>query len=735
MNRIEALTWPLSRVGEAIEMIARESGLAPRDVEPPLPRPDMARNRAMPGRWIEDAATWFGVEAEPVESPYPEVEMMLRSAGPALVQLPGNEPTFLALLGRRGDHSTILSSDLTVHRLRTETIRRTICHDVESPLTDEIGRLLEAVGVPRRRWERSVRAILRERLSHIRIDGLWLIRPMPGASFARHLRGTFLSRYGVLLGASHLLQYLLWLGAWWLIGKGALEGHLDAGWLIAWGLMLLTIVPLRTLETWMQGVISINAGAILKQRLLNGSLNLDPEEIKDQGSGQLLGQVIESEAIESLALGGGFLGLVSSIELALATVVLALGAGGIVHALLLIAWAGGGIAVGLRYYRLRLQWTGGRLDITHTLVERMIGHRTRLAQELPKRRHSEEDREVEQYLARSRKMDRSTALLEAIVPRGWLLVGLIGIAPAFVAQSTPESIAIGIGGILLAYAAFGKLAGGIVNLAGAAVAWQQISFLFEAASRRQNATSTFIASTTNEVARSETVSAPDPPEERGEGTQTDKRGRSRPNGRSGPLLEAHDLIFRYREHGEPVLRRCTLSIGRGDRILLEGSSGGGKSTLASLLVGLREPQSGLMLLDGLDRRTLGEEGWRRRVVAAPQFHENHILMGTFAFNLLMGRRWPPREEDFVEADTICRELGLGDLIERMPAGLMQNVGETGWQLSHGEQSRLFIARALLQGADLIVLDESFGALDPETLQLALRCVFDRAPSLLVIAHP
>ena len=63
------------------------------------------------------------------------------------------------------------------------------------------------------------------------------------------------------------------------------------------------------------------------------------------------------------------------------------------------------------------------------------------------------------------------------------------------------------------------------------------------------------------------------------------------------------------------------------------------------------------------------------------------------------------------------------------------VGERGWQLSHGERSRLYIARALLQNADLMILDESFAALDPETLALSLRCVLRRAPTLMVIAHP
>ena len=84
---------------------------------------------------------------------------------------------------------------------------------------------------------------------------------------------------------------------------------------------------------------------------------------------------------------------------------------------------------------------------------------------------------------------------------------------------------------------------------------------------------------------------------------------------------------------------------------------------------------------------------------------------------------------------MCRRLGLGGLLDRMPAGLQQMVGESGWQLSHGERSRLFLARALLQTADVVVLDESVAALDPESLERSRTCVLERAPSLLVIAHP
>src|SRR5262249_23281428 len=117
------------------------------------------------------------------------------------------------------------------------------------------------------------------------------------------------------------------------------------------------------------------------------------------------------------------------------------------------------------------------------------------------------------------------------------------------------------------------------------------------------------------------------------------------DGRDAPLLEAHALVFRHRGRGTPVLQECGLQMRTGDRLLLEGSSGGGKSTLASLLTGLRQPESGLLLLGGLDLPTLGTAGWRRRVVAAPQFHDNYIFAGTLAFNLLMGRRWPPHPTD------------------------------------------------------------------------------------------
>jgi ABC-type multidrug transport system fused ATPase/permease subunit len=110
------------------------------------------------------------------------------------------------------------------------------------------------------------------------------------------------------------------------------------------------------------------------------------------------------------------------------------------------------------------------------------------------------------------------------------------------------------------------------------------------------------------------------------------------------------------------------------------------------------------------------------------------MSGSLAFNLLMGRRWPALELDFADAEQVCRELGLGDLLDRMPSGLDQTVGETGWQLSQGERTRVFLARALLQRSEVLVLDETFSALDPESIDRVVRCVQRRTPTVLAIAH-
>jgi ABC-type multidrug transport system fused ATPase/permease subunit len=83
---------------------------------------------------------------------------------------------------------------------------------------------------------------------------------------------------------------------------------------------------------------------------------------------------------------------------------------------------------------------------------------------------------------------------------------------------------------------------------------------------------------------------------------------------------------------------------------------------------------------------------------------------------------------------VCADLGLGELLARMPAGIEQIVGESGWQLSEGERSRVFLGRALLSGAGLVVLDECFAALDPDSLDRAWTALRRRVSTVVMVAH-
>ena len=720
-ENLSSLFWSLSEIGSGLETLARKSQLQPSPVQVPHPPnsiaslDDTGATRDALNHWIGSAATWLGLEAEPAAVPYQGLEQLLKDAGPAVLQVPGNGTTgFLFLQPRNSGRQhrgylSVLAPDLHTVPMKLEEVRAYLCGTLEETVALEVDRLLEEAGIPETRRDTARAALLLERLKTRDVGQCWLLRQSPGAGFGSQAKRIHLPRRLGALLVAHAAEYVLLIVSWWLIGRAALSGHLDNGWLFAWALILLTLVPFRVLNTWLQGLLAINGGILFKQRLLFGALRLKPEEIRHKGVGQFLGEVMESEAVESLALSVGFRGLTAAIELLAAEFVLSQGVARAVELVLLLVWVALTLLMGTRYFRQRQSWTKSRLSMTNDLTERMVGHRTRLSQEARQHWHDGEDEELERYLEMSKKMDGAAALLMSIAPRGWLLLGMLGLTWAFVGSHELNiALAISLGGILLAYRALKRLSLGLISLADAVISWQQVAPLFQAAGRPQLQGSPAVGFTSAD--------------------QNDE-------GVGQAVMEAHDLVFRYQERGEPVLRGCNLTLRRGERLLLEGPSGGGKSTLASLLVGLRVPQSGLLLLHGLDRQTLGEQGWCQRVVSAPQFHENHVLTETFAFNLLMGRRWPPREEDMREASAICCELGLEALLNKMPAGMLQMVGETGWQLSHGERSRVYIARALLQGAEVVIFDESFAALDPENVKRSLDCVLRRARTLLVVAHP
>ena len=701
-------SWPRARLGEGLKALARKSGMP---VSRPDLNPDLNEDAPPPpaegenlGEWMDAGARWLGIETTALSLPHPELASFLRAPGPAIVRVADDE--FLLVMSATRRELRVLGDDGQPHRVARDAVARALEERIGGDAEGEVEALLESVSLSAPDKARAY--MFEERLHDETIDDIWLVRSPPGASVAEDVRQSRVLRFLAAFVGTYFIDYGLFIASWWLIGRGALRGQIDLGWLVAWALLFATMVPFRVLSTWYQGRTAVAAGGLLKQRLLLGAMRLDPDETRQDGFGRHLARVLESEAVESSAMSGGLLSAAASMELVIAAVILSFGSGGLLHVFLLVLTVFACYLVAWRYFLKRRAWTGARFRISHDVLERMVGYRTRLAQLRPDARHEREDETLATYLEHSRDADRLYGWL-AVFERLWLPIGVLGLAPGFiVGQATLGRLAVALGGTVLAARGLQKLADGLADLLDAWIAWERIAPLFHAAGRRP---------------------APGDPNV----LSLARRQGATSNGR--PLLEVKELSYRYGNRSELVIRGASFGVKTGDRILLTSRSGGGKSTLVSLVNGLRTPATGTLLLDGVDRLSLGAEAWTRRIATAPQFHENHVFTEVFAFNLLMGRRWPPTAEDWREAEGLCRELGLGELLDKMPGGMNQIVGDTGWRLSHGERSRLYLARALLQGAELVLLDESFAALDPDNLRQALLCAREKAESLVVIAHP
>lgn len=706
---VPTLLWPVDRLPEALEQLAQRAGLGTSPDELGAHDPAVEPSRI----WMFALADRLGVELEPVTPLYRELPGFIARAAPGLLQLRSQgRPCYLVLLDARWGKVRLLGADGKAVWLAEDAVLELVRREKQAGVAAEVEQLLSGVQVAGRARTRVRGKLLLQRLGQQELRTCWIMRPRRTARARTLLQGLPALVGGILV--NHLLLSLVLAASFWLLGRAALEAHLDTGWFKGWIAVVACAIPLRLLEVWWQGMFAIRVGTLLKQQLLAGILKLTPDEIRLDGIGRHFGRVAESEVVEQLSLGGALLAVLSLVDLVLAAIILSLGAGGWLHVVALLGWVVVAVVLTRRHYLMQRRWAGARIDITHDLLERMLGHRTRLAQLPLESWHEGEDRRLSAYSETSQAMDRRTMHLSALLPGGWLVLGLVALLPSFAAGTAPASaLAVSAGGILLALRAFDEISVFFQQISLAAASFEQIRDLLRAVLRPELESKVPLAM--------EAIAQPG-------------AGRDAGDGKAG-LIEARGLTFRHQARTRPVLENCSFQIRRGDRILLEGPSGGGKSTLVSLLTGLRTPEAGVLLLRGLDRATFGTSGWRRRVTAAPQFHENHVLSGSLAYNLLLGREWPASVAQRDQAQALCQELGLGELVAKMPSGLDELIGESGWQLSHGEKSRLYIARTLLQGVELVILDESFASLDPETMRVAVSCVLKHAPSVVVVSHP
>jgi ATP-binding cassette subfamily B protein len=181
---------------------------------------------------------------------------------------------------------------------------------------------------------------------------------------------------------------------------------------------------------------------------------------------------------------------------------------------------------------------------------------------------------------------------------------------------------------------------------------------------------------------------------------------------------------------DAVLHDVSFDIAPREIVGIVGPSGGGKSTLVQLILGLRDPQQGAVLADGRDIRELDKAAWSRRVTFVPQ--QGHLIADSIAENIRFMR-------DDVDDDRIvwaARMAHLHEDVKSMPGGYRRQVGVNGGNLSGGQQQRLCIARALVEDPDVLILDEPTSALDGRTEHLVRETLKDlrQQMTVIIIAH-
>ena len=194
-------------------------------------------------------------------------------------------------------------------------------------------------------------------------------------------------------------------------------------------------------------------------------------------------------------------------------------------------------------------------------------------------------------------------------------------------------------------------------------------------------------------------------------------------------IEYKSVYFEY-EKDRSILRNINLKIKLGETVAFVGNSGGGKTTLVSLLSRFYDVTSGKILIDGNDIRDLELDSLRDKVSIV--FQDNFLFNGTIRENILLGKEDATEEE----LKSAIRSACLSEFVRGLKKGLDTKIGERGVLLSGGQKQRVAIARAFIKNAPIVILDEATSALDNRSEAIVQKAIDNlmKNKTVLVIAH-
>lgn len=193
-------------------------------------------------------------------------------------------------------------------------------------------------------------------------------------------------------------------------------------------------------------------------------------------------------------------------------------------------------------------------------------------------------------------------------------------------------------------------------------------------------------------------------------------------------MELNDLSFRYGATDRFVFEAVNLNVAPGEFLAITGVSGGGKTTLLRLMLGLRAPSAGRISLDGQSASPELWRAWRERVGVVAQ--DDRLLSGTIADNIAF---FDP-DLDMERVQDVARTAQVHSEIVRMPMQYLSLIGDMGSALSGGQKQRILLARALYRQPEILILDEGTANLDVGTEEVIADLIASMPITRIVIAH-
>ena len=197
-------------------------------------------------------------------------------------------------------------------------------------------------------------------------------------------------------------------------------------------------------------------------------------------------------------------------------------------------------------------------------------------------------------------------------------------------------------------------------------------------------------------------------------------------------IKFNKVFYKYPNTMDYVLKDFNLTIKKGEKIGLIGTTGCGKSTSVDILMGLLQPEKGEILIDGKDLQTLNLKSWHKMISHVPQ--KIFISDSSIKKNIILGHDDKYRKE--LSISQALRDASLENFVTQLPEGENTQTGEDGSLLSGGQKQRIGIARSFFKGGDLFIFDEATNSLDNKTENIIVKSIekLGKDKTVIIIAH-